>query len=69
MFPFNNSSQEISTYFTQEMLNLGFLAKEAIAITYVYNDRIINKYQIKLLLATTNVIYKIYQFSFYFQKG
>ena len=26
------------------MLNLGFLAKEAIAITYVYNDKIINKY-------------------------
>lgn len=42
-FEYKNK-KEISTYFTQEMLNLGFLAKEAIAITYVYNDRIINKY-------------------------
>jgi glutamate-1-semialdehyde 2,1-aminomutase len=36
--------KEISTYFTQEMLELGFLAKEALAITYVYNDKIIKKY-------------------------
>ena len=42
-FEYKNK-KEISTFFTQEMLKLGFLAKEAIAITYVYNDKIINKY-------------------------
>ena len=26
------------------MLKLGFLAKEALAMTYVYNDKIIKKY-------------------------
>ena len=42
-FEYQNK-KEISTYFTQEMLKLGFLAKEAIAITNVYDDKIINKY-------------------------
>tara|TARA_B100000965_G_scaffold403342_1_gene431216 strand:- start:1130 stop:2440 length:1311 start_codon:yes stop_codon:yes gene_type:complete len=35
---------EISTYFTQEMLDQGFLAKEALATTNAYNNSIINRY-------------------------
>ncbi len=42
-FEYDNN-KEISTFFTQEMLKLGFLAKEALAMTYVYNDKIIKKY-------------------------
>ena len=52
---------EISTYFTQEMLALGFLAKEALATTNAYNNLIINKY----LNAVTKVFKKIH----YFQKN
>ena len=39
-----NDSEEMITYFTQEMLKKGFLASSNIAITYSYNERIINKY-------------------------
>ena len=35
---------EISTYFIQEMLNLGFLANTTISITSSYNQKIIDKY-------------------------
>ena len=31
-------------FFYTEMLKLGFLAKEALAMTYVYNNKIIKKY-------------------------
>ena len=44
---------EISTYFTQEMLDLGFLAKEALATTNAYNDLIITKY--------LNAVYKVFK--------
>ena len=48
---------EISTYFTQEMLKLGFLAKEALATTYVYNDNIINKYLKSIQLVFKKISY------------
>ena len=53
--------QEISTYFTQEMLELGFLAKEAIAVTNAYNNQIVDKY----LRAVNKVFRKIN----YYQKN
>lgn len=51
-FDYDNN-KEISTFFTQEMLKLGFLAKEALAMTYVYNEKIIKKY-----LAAVNIVFK-----------
>ena len=50
-FDYDNN-KEISTFFTQEMLKLGFLAKEALAMTYVYNDKIIKKY-----LTAVNIVF------------
>ncbi len=42
-FDYKNS-QEILTYFTQEMLKKGFLAGAQVATSYAYNNLIINKY-------------------------
>ena len=53
-FRFNyENRKEMSTFFTQEMLKLGFLAKEALAMTYVYNDKIIKKY-----LKSIDIVFK-----------
>tara|TARA_B100000886_G_scaffold79024_1_gene51226 strand:- start:72 stop:1376 length:1305 start_codon:yes stop_codon:yes gene_type:complete len=51
-FDYKNK-QEISTYFIQEMLRKGFLANTTIAISYSYNERIINKY-----LNTVDYVFK-----------
>ena len=39
-----DDSEEMITYFTQEMLKRGFLASSSLAISYSHNERIINKY-------------------------
>ena len=38
------NNMEILTYFTQEMLNKGFLAGAQVATSYAYNNKIIKKY-------------------------
>ena len=44
-FKFNyDENLKISTFFTQEMLKLGFLANTTLATCYSYNDNIIKKY-------------------------
>jgi glutamate-1-semialdehyde 2,1-aminomutase len=42
----HKNSNALATYFTQEMLKLGFLANTSLATSYAYNERIINKYLI-----------------------
>lgn len=46
------NSQEIMTYFTQEMLKKGFLAGGQVATSYAYNQKIINKY-----LKTVDIVF------------
>jgi len=53
----NPDSLLISTYFTQEMMDKGFLAKTVVAATYAYNDKIIDDY----LNQVNNVFHKIYK--------
>ena len=51
---FNYSkSDEISTYFIQEMLYRGFLANTRLGTTFAYNDKIINRY-----LENTNEVFR-----------
>ena len=50
-FDYTNS-QEIMTYFTQEMLKKGFLAGGQVATSYAYNQKIINKY-----LKTVDIVF------------
>ncbi len=57
-FDYKNS-QEISTFFIQEMLKKGFLANTTISISYAYTDQIINKY-----LKTVDEVFKQIRFSF-----
>ena len=47
------NSLEILTYFTQEMLKIGFLAGGQVATTYAYNNKIIKKY-----LSAVEVVFK-----------
>jgi len=55
-FKFNHKDHlKLSTYYTQEMLNEGFLASTTVATTYAYNNKIINKY----LKETNKVFAKI----------
>jgi len=58
-FDYKNK-KEISTYFTQEMLKLGFLAKEALATTNAYDSVIIKKY--------LNAVAKVFKKINYFQE-
>ena len=46
-------SNEISTYFIQEMLYRGFLANTRLGTTFAYSDKIINKY-----LENTNEVFR-----------
>ena len=46
-------SNEISTYFIQEMLYRGFLANTRLGTTFAYNDKIINRY-----LENTNEVFR-----------
>ena len=38
------NSNELHTYFTQEMLNKGFLATNSVTVSFAHNSQIINKY-------------------------
>ena len=46
-FSYKNSTA-LATYFTQEMLKLGFLANTSLATSYAYNEKIIKKYLISV---------------------
>lgn len=62
-FKFNYSNQEVvSTFMTRLMLKYGFLANTAPAVTNVYTDKILEKYQ----YAINKVFYKI---SYYLNSG
>ena len=51
-FVYKNSN-ELHTYFTQEMLNFGFLASNSLTVSFAHNSHIINQY-----LKKTELVFK-----------